>query len=230
MVSSILRSMYIYAFLETPESPVCLPPGIAGELKLVSCDRLSVVVEPDLKPEAIQTADDDVQLQAILAHDRVLRELFIHRELLPVPFGTFLLSQDVLIDYLQAHSTEFLAKLDHVRNKAEYTLKLIPKELNVESDSAPLKGKAYFLAKKRRYEAQVQQQTEQQQQLEQLVSLVAQQYPTVQGETKDGIGRIFLLGDRRQEAALLNHVQDWRDRCSLWEINISEALPTYHFV
>lgn len=222
--------MYIYAFLETPTSAFVLPLGIIGSLELVSCDRLSVVVEADLQPETIQTADDSAQLKAILAHDRVLRELFLRTDLLPVPFGTFLVSRDALLDYLQLHATDFLAKLDQVRGKAEYTLKLIPKELASDPTPADLKGKDYFLAKKRRYEAQVQQQQAQQQQIEDLIPTVSQHYPTVQGESKDGTERVFLLGDRQQEPALLNHLKTWRDQCPLWEINISEALPAYHFV
>jgi hypothetical protein len=224
--------MYIYAFLETPDAKLDLPPGIVSALELISCDRLSVVVEAELLPDAIRAADEAFQLQAILSHDRVLRDLFSHQDLLPVPFGTFLRSRPALAEYLQTHQTEFLEKLDAVRGKAEYTLKLIPAELPLPEtpDPAALKGKDYFLAKKQRYEAQTIAQQQQAEQHQQLLLSIEQLYPMVQAGIKDGVERIFLLGDRQAEATLLSHVQSWRDRCPLWDISISEALPAYHFV
>lgn len=223
--------MYIYAFLCAPDQPLKLPPGIISTLELIGCDRLAAVVEAELLPEAIRMADEEFQIQAILMHDRVLRDLFQQVEILPVPFGTFLMSRDGLLEYLKAHHSEYLDKLEQLQHHAEYTLKLIPLELTAPESSGELKGKEYFLAKKQRYQQQAEQQQQQHSQLEQTIAAIAETHPHwVQGEPKNGIERIFLLGDRRQEVELLQQLQNWREVCSLWELHLSEALPPYHFV
>lgn len=222
--------MYTYAFLPSPNYPLSLPSGIAGSLQLVQTEALAALVEPNLTFEALQ-ADDQQLVQAVLAHDRIIRDVFQQTSVLPLRFGTQFVSQQGLLEHMGYHSSEYLDKLADLRGKAEYTLKFTPTELPEPSIPADLKGRDYFLAKKQAYQTQAELQQQQQTELQQIEAAIAQAYPaSIRGEAQNGIERIHLLSDRQQEAQLLEDLSQWQSLGQLWELTLGEGLPPYHFV
>ncbi|MBF2089068.1 MAG: GvpL/GvpF family gas vesicle protein [Synechococcales cyanobacterium K44_A2020_017] len=223
--------MYVYAFLKTPTTALELPEGLANSLQLVEQGALSAVVESQLDPDTIRAGDERFQLQAILSHDRVLQDLFQQTDVLPVPFGTFLVSLDALTQHLAAHQEVYVAKLQQVIHKAEYTLKAHLHPLVLEELPESAKGKDYFLAKKRRYQQQETYRNQQQEQLAGLLEAIAQLgCPYHHSEPKDGVERIHILGDRDDHGYLQQQVEQWQMDCPLWELSLGAALPPYHFV
>lgn len=221
--------MYVYAFLKP--IPLDLPEGLTTSLELIGNPDLAAVVENGLAPESIRMADDRFQLQAILSHDRVLRELFYQTDVLPVPFGTFLISEDALLNHLAMHQLDYLQKLEAIAHQAEYTLKAEPAPLMLEELDETVRGKEYFLAKKRRYQQQEEfysQQTAQKNWL--LEAIAAVPYPFVCSEPKDNIERIHILCPRQSEEPLQQILNDWQAHCPAWLLSIGDALPPYHFV
>ncbi|MBE9177276.1 GvpL/GvpF family gas vesicle protein [Oculatella sp. LEGE 06141] len=222
--------MYTYAFLETPKNPIDLPCGIVGSLELVETARLAALVEPDLALENVHSSDRQL-LQAALDHDRVIREIFEQTAVLPLQFGNFIQRED-LVNHLKSRSTEYLEKLTHLRDKAEYTLKLTPRAIASEPQiPSEVTGKAYFLAKKQHYQHQVEQQQQQQQELEDLLAAIAKLFPnSIRSAAQDGVERIYLLGNRQDDALLHAQLQGWQSQCPHWEVTLGDALPPYHFV
>lgn len=221
--------MYTYAFFKSPIAPLNLLAGIAGEVQVVESGQLSALVEPDLELEVLQK-DDSHLVQAVLTHDRMICELFWQTTILPLRFGTCFISLEALIEHLDTHQESYLAKLARLEGKAEYWLKLTPRELPVATLS-DVKGKQYFLAKKQQYQTQQTQQAQQQAQLEQVFALISNVYPDYRvTEAKEDVEKLYLLVDRQQETALYQHLQNWQNHCTHWEITLGEALPPYHFV
>lgn len=222
--------MYTYAFLQTPTVPFDLPSGIVGALELVSETKLSALVEPDLAVEDLQNGDRQL-MQAVLAHDRIIRELFEQTAVLPLRFGTRFVSEHGLREHLQRHQVEYLNQLNHLKDKAEYLLKLTPIALTEDDAPSKAKGRAYFLAKKERYQTQALQQQQQQAELQQMISAIAEQHPNwVQSQPQDGVERIYILGDRQNPDSLRRQIEMWRTQVLYWTFSLSEALPPYHFV
>lgn len=219
--------MYTYAFLST--IPPKLPEGIFGSLQIISADGLAALVEPDLAAESLQKNDQQL-VQAVLSHDRVIRELFEQTTVLPLRFGTCFASRQGLIEHLETNSAEYLIKLAGLQDKAEYALKLTPIAFPEATIGANVKGKDYFLAKKEIYQAQAAWQSEQQRELEALFEAIAQQYPWMKGEADNDIERIYLLGDRQSEPLLPTSLKTWRLHSAHWELILGEPLPPYHFV
>jgi Gas vesicle synthesis protein GvpL/GvpF len=217
--------MYTYAFLA--DVPSDLPEGIFGSLQIISADGLAALVEPNLAPELLQ--DNDKQLvQAVISHDRVIRELFEQTTVLPLRFGTYFKTQQGLVEHLQTHSAEYLMRLAGLQGKAEYTLKLTPIAFIEPIIGEAVKGKDYFLAKKQIYQDQTAWQTEQQAELEALITAIERLYPRwVRGDADQGMERIYLLGDRQMEG-LSESFQSWQ--FAHWEMSVGEPLPPYHFV
>jgi Gas vesicle synthesis protein GvpL/GvpF len=191
---------------------------------------LAALVEPDLAPASLQQNDKQL-VQAVLSHDRVIRELFEQTTVLPLRFGTYFKTQQGLIEHLQTNRSEYLTRLEELHGKAEYALKLTPIAFVEPAIDEAVKGKEYFLAKKQIYQAQAAWQTEQQAELEALIEAIAQQYAQwVRGDADQGVERIYLLSDRQLEAELLVNLQTWQGRSERWELALGEALPPYHFV
>lgn len=222
--------MYTYAFLPRSEVPPELPEGILGSLSLVNGAYLSAVVELEIQAEQLQSSDEQL-MQAVLAHDRVIRELFRRTVVLPLRFGTYFVSRKGLLEHLEARSSEYLQKLANLQGKAEYVLKLTPVEQSQPSIEADLKGKDYFLAKKQRYQSQAEQQQQQQNELEQLMQAIAEHYPgSVRSEPKDGVERIYLLASFLSTFTPHHRLPSWQSQCPHWQLTLGEALPPYHFV
>jgi hypothetical protein len=221
--------MYTYAFLPA-HSGLDLPEGIAGSLQLVWTEGVAAIVEPDLAMEVLQ--DNDKQLvQAVMSHDRVIRELFEQTTVLPLRFGTCFVSRQGLIDHLESHGAAYLGKLNGLQGKAEYPLKLVPVPFVEPSIGADVKGKDYFLAKKQIYQTQTEWHLQQQAELEKLLEAIAQRYPDWgQGEPDQGVERVYILGDRQDERMLHEFIKTWQVAYPHWEISLGESLPPYHFV
>jgi hypothetical protein len=224
--------MYIYVFFATPQTPLTLPAGLTAESELISQDGISVLVEPKLTPEHLRDGTDQFQLQAILWHDHVTQMMFQQTTVLPVPFGTFLVSRDALLAHLTNKASDYLQTLTRLQGKAEYTLKLIPVDTEAIAPSIPqeVTGKDYFLAKKQRYQAQSQLKQQQQENFQTLLQAIATTIPDHQHPTpQDGQERIHLLCDRHQSAELEILVQQWQATCPTWTLTLSDPLPPYHF-
>jgi hypothetical protein len=222
--------MYTYAFCKTPNLPISQPAGIGSAVQLIREAELSAFVEPNLDLEVIQSHDDRL-LEAVLSHDRTVRALFQHQTILPLRFGTQFASLERLQSHLRQHQTEYLAKLTQLENKAEYTLKLLPVEVEVTPTPSHATGKNYFLAKKQQYQTQAAQQQQRQTEWQRVMQAIGQVYPTaIAAEQANGEQRIYLLVDRREEPTLQQHWQNWQNLCSHWHLQLGEALPPYHFV
>jgi Gas vesicle synthesis protein GvpL/GvpF len=218
--------VYTYAFLTT--IPPQLPEGIFGSLQIIAAKGLAALVEP-LAAESLQKTDQQL-VQAVLAHDRVIRELFEQTTVLPLRFGTCFTSRQGLLEHLETNSGEYLTKLKELQGKAEYALKLTPIAFPEAAIGADVKGKDYFLAKKQIYQAQAAWQVEQQTELEVLFGAIAQQHSWVRGEADNGVERVYLLGDRQSESGLVETFKTWQLQSAHWELMLGEPLPPYHFV
>jgi hypothetical protein len=94
-----------------------------------------------------------------------------------------------------------------------------------------VKGKQYFLAKKQQYQDQQALQEQQQSQLAQVFASISKTYPDYHiTEVKESVEKLYLLVDRQQEMQLYQHLQEWQNQSSHWELMLGEALPPYHFV
>ncbi len=222
--------MYTYAFLPSSSDALTLPTGIVGSLQLITVEQISALVEPELLIDDPQLNDHRL-VQAVIAHDAILRSLFEQTPILPLRFGTRFISEQALIDHLTTHQTEYQNQLAALSGKAEYTLKCVLPELPSASPDTDSTGKAYFLAKKQRYQAQADYKLQQQSELHELIDMLGQNSSNlVHAEPQDGVERIYILGDRHQELALQQQLQAWKAQHPQWSLTLGEALPPYHFV
>jgi hypothetical protein len=225
--------MYTYAFFKTPSSSLQLSEGIAGRLEVITIKGLSALVEPDFEFETIEK--DDTQLvQAVLAHDRVICDLFWQVTILPLRFGTQFLSRTRLLKHLSDNANKYFDKLNQLEGKAEYRLKLTPIEMELPSDpemNGSMKGRDYFEAKRQLFQAQLDQQEVQQQEFQQILSAIEQTYPDLMRKAgADGAEKLYLLIDKQKEMELYSYLSQWQHQYPHWELGLGEALPPYHFV
>jgi len=80
------------------------------------------------------------------------------------------------------------------------------------------------------YQAQVEQQQQQTEQLQTLIETIATDYTYILSEATDGVQRIYVLSDRQPSSALQTHFTAWQSYCAQWTLELSEPLPPYHFV
>ena len=218
--------MYTYAFLQTPETPLALPMGIENTVQLLQGEKLSAIVEPGVPFEALQ---DESLMRAALDHDRVIRVLFEQTTILPLRFGTRFLSAAGLHTHLDSHLETYGQQLAHLTGKAEYTLKLLPLEVPEEPISVELRGREYFLAKKKRQQAHEDHSEARALQLRTIQAAVERQCGSVHlGESQSGIERIHLLAER--EAPPHWHRETWEAQAPFWNLELTGPLPPYHFV
>ncbi|WP_017715011.1 GvpL/GvpF family gas vesicle protein [Kamptonema formosum] len=223
-------TVYTYAFLKIPATPLELPAGIAGKVELVRRDSLAALVELGLCLDEINHDDRQLML-AVVSHDRVIREVFRQTAVLPLRFGTCFVSVGGVLAHLLARQEEYLQKLEVFAGKAEYMLKFIPLSPPVSEVPSEARGKQYFLAKKQRYQTQQDFQSQQAAQWQEVQRLIAQVYShAAAGLAVDSTERIYLLGAREGEAKLKDLVQAWQQVCTHWELQLGEPVPPYHFV
>ena len=223
-------NLHTYALLKTPLSPLELPSGIAREVLIFSSDRLSAIVEPEISVESFEH-DSDRLMQAVLAHDRVICQVFQQTSVLPLRFGTSFASTASLENYLKTHTQQYLEKLEKLKGKGEYSLTFTP--LLPPEQTAPLEtgGRQYFLAKKQRYQQLKDFQDAQTEEWQKACLLATQTYPSAIVEpTPDREGRIYILVTRQDEPLLLEQYQTLQQTCPHWEIQLGAAFPPYHFL
>ena len=224
------HNLHTYALLKTPLTPLELPSGIAGEVQIFSSDRLSAIVEPEISLVSFED-DSDRLMQAVLAHDRVICQVFRQTSVLPLRFGTYFASIETLEKHLKSQSQQYLEKLEQLEGKGEYSLKFRP--LLPPEEPLPLEtgGRQYFLAKKQRYQ-QIQDFNETQAaEWQKACVLTTETYQSAIVEpTPDREGQIYILVNRQEESLLLERYQTWQETCPHWEVQLGEALPPYHFL
>lgn len=229
--------MYTYAFIHRSAS-ITLPEGIAGQLQAIGTGEVIAIAEPNLDLETLQASDGKL-LQAVLQHDRAIRDLFLQTTVLPLRFGTLFVSQEKLVEHLQMQGAAYLQQLDRLAGQAEYTLKLVPGDRPESPMPSETSGRDYFLAKKQRLLEQQNYQQQQLQQLQQLQaeiqlflqkSLPAPANTLILSEPQDSVERIYLLYSRSIETQLIQALESWRLICPDWQLSLGEGLPPYHFV
>ena len=239
--------MYTYAFLQAPSFTLRLPTGIAGRLELVRIDRLAALTEPDVDLTELQQ-DDRKLVEAALAHDRVMCDVFEQAPLLPLQFGTVFASRDRLIEHLHRRQDLYLEKLERLANCVEYCCKLTPRngdrygELDTSletSDSfdtpeAPEGGT--FAASDRTIlssqpldfnppendSLEVEKQN--------ILDRRASRYPRLVAQRQGQIQRAYVLVPRGQANELEEQVMRWRSQLNNWQLELGDPLPPYHFV
>jgi|JI9StandDraft_1071089.scaffolds.fasta_scaffold03125_9 Gas vesicle synthesis protein GvpL/GvpF len=235
--------MYTYAFLKPLKVPFELPFGLVSPLELIISNKeVAALVEPELSLEDLKDNEERL-MEAVLSHDRVLCEMFQKTTVLPLRFGTYFLSREILLEHLESQSDLYLQKLNYFEGNAEYLLKSIPREYSPEQllpaseTTEPASGRNYFLQKKRAYQLQQEYQQQQKQEWEELLTFFNRHYDTLLGEPQDGdafgryaIERLYLLVSRQEEFLLGERVQQWQLLTPHWELHLSNALPPYHFL
>ncbi|MEB3288949.1 MAG: GvpL/GvpF family gas vesicle protein [Leptolyngbya sp.] len=221
--------LYLYGLCLNPAQPPVLPPGIAGRVDLIAVDALAALVEENIDLEAIQ-ADNSRLLEAVVSHDRVLCQIFQHLPLLPLRFGTQLPSRDHLRAYLTQEQATYQAKLLALGDQAEYQVKLIPTPLDLPPLPEGLKGRDYFLAKKQRLQDLALAQQQQQAERHTLLRIITTAYPQAVVDETAADPKVYLLLRRSQQESLAEDLGQWQATAAQWQIQMSEALPPYHFV
>lgn len=221
--------IYVYALCPTPSAPLSLPEGIAHEaVDLIVVGELGAISENGI--DIAQVKEDDTKLMdAVLAHDRVLGELFAQTPLLPLRFGTQFKDQASLSTFLESHGDTYRERLDTLQDKAEYLLKLAPKVLELSEIDSTLKGRDYFLEKKRRIQAYADAQHQQTYELQAFLTALEQaQVPFILSTPQEGEERLHvLLGRELSPTQAL--MTKWQQQLPSWQLICSEPLPPYHF-
>ncbi|MBW4471213.1 MAG: GvpL/GvpF family gas vesicle protein [Stenomitos rutilans HA7619-LM2] len=222
--------MYTYAFCKTPPAPLNLPHGIVALVQSIETGQLSALVEPAISLDALKQ-DDTLLMQAVLGHDRVIRDLFVQTTILPLRFGTSFNSLEGLKAHLYTQQQTYLNKLAQLEGKAEYTLKLIPQTLPELAIGSAIKGKDYFLAKKQQFQAQLLHQQQQQAAFKQIEQTITQTYRHCRlSEDQTGNKTLHLLLAYDREQQLRQTIQTLQAQHPEWQIALGGALPPYHFV
>jgi len=221
--------LYVYGLCLSPDQPLDLPPGIEGQISLVSVGDLAAFVETDIDLEVIQ-ADHPRLLTAVLSHDRVLCHLFQQAPLLPLRFGTQFPALEYLEAYLSQEQATYQAKFADLADRAEYQIKLIPTDLNPPPLPEGLKGRDYFLAKKQSLQALTEAQQQQQEERQGLIQAIAAAYGNSVVDDGNPETKVYLLLSRSQQDALAQALTQWQAQAPHWQIHLSAPLPPYHFV
>lgn len=221
--------IYLYALCPNLLDPPQFPAGIGSKaVELLTVDQVGAIIERDIDVAQLKT-DDARLMDAVLAHDRVLGYCFDQMPLLPLRFGTQFKDVASIQAFLQAQGQVYAHKLETLKAKAEYLLKLSPKLPEIPPVSTELKGRDYFLAKKARLQAQTAAAEQQAAELQEfLASLEAAGIPLVQSPPQGTEERLHILLTREREATQ-SLVEQWQEKLSTWQLEHSDPLPPYHF-
>ncbi len=223
-------NIYTYAFLNTPDYPLDLPDGNFGKVRLINNKGISAVVEPGISLETVENNDEEV-IKMVLAHDRVICELFHQITVLPLRFGTYFTSEENLINHINLNAQEYQQKLDSIHGKNEYLLKLSPRNLPEPVKATAGGGRDYFLAKKQHYEKQKIFNIVQADEKHSLIHLIKQIYQSsviVQHQAEEV--RIYFLVNYYDKSLLVEQFLTWQEACPRWDLFLGEGLPPYHFI
>ncbi|MEM1291107.1 MAG: GvpL/GvpF family gas vesicle protein [Cyanobacteria bacterium P01_H01_bin.162] len=220
--------IYVYALCPTPGESLSLPQGIAQPVQLLVAEGLGAIAEPEV--DVAQVREDDAQLmEAVLAHDRVLGQLFAQMPLLPLRFGTQFKDRSSLQTFLHSHQQTYLQRLQTLQDRAEYLLKLSPQPYAAPAVDETVRGREYFLAKKRRLQEQTAALAQQQGELQSfLTTLTAAHIPFVQSAPQEEEERLHILLSRDALTAQ-TLLAEWQRQLPTWQLVCSEPLPPYHF-
>lgn len=222
--------IYLYALLRLPTADLHLPEGITTQVQLLHTEQIAAVIEPDIALEPLEQ-DDRQLLQAVLSHDRIIRELFAQTTVLPCRFGTCFESSASLLAHLTAAQTSYLATLQQLDGKVELTLKLTRREAPELELPSELKGKAYLLAKKQQYQQQQAFQNQQMAELQQILATIATSTSDLCFQPSNTTTEsLYLLIPGIQTEAFQLSLSQWQHQYPLWQFSLGEALPPYHFI
>lgn len=217
--------MHVYALLNTPTMPLELPQGVVHPVELIAQGPIAAAVEPNLTLEELQKSDATL-LQAVLVHDRVIRELFHQTTVLPLRFMSFP-SLEALTEDLKVHQQDYLERLGKLQGCAEYILKLSPNGIEASPIAPDLRGKDYFLAKKQQHLEQQRQATLQREEYEHILQTISQHYPS---QVKAESQQIMILVHQNSLEELHHLIKRLEEHYSGWQMVVEEALPPFHFV
>lgn len=223
-------NLYTYAFLKTSNISLTLPTGNIGQLFLIHGAGISAVVEQGISLESVQNNDEEV-IKMVLAHDRVIRELFEQTTVLPLRFGTSFTSQAALLQHIEVNGKEYREKLESIQHKTEYTIRLVPQNFREPARATVGGGRDYFLAKKQYFEQQktfLVSQTDEKSSLINLITEIYQSSAIVQNKGEEI--RIYILVNDQDKASFLKQFSNWQAACPSWDVLLGEGLPPYHFV
>lgn len=221
--------IYTYAIVRRPTETLVLPEGLRSPLTWNIAGDLAALVETDLALETLET-DNEFLLQAVVHHDRVVRYLFARMTVLPLRFGTYFLSPERLHEHLSAGSQGYERELQRLGGRAEFALKLFPAEAPTADSATTDGGRAYFLAKKQRHQNLQTFKARQQAEKAALMAAIAADGAEICPLDPDesGTERLCFLGNR---AGVTGKAWErWRAIAPSWHLQVSEALPPYHFV
>ncbi|MCM0589528.1 MAG: GvpL/GvpF family gas vesicle protein [Gloeotrichia echinulata IR180] len=224
------HNIYTYAFVKTPDFPLDLPDGNTGQVRLINGGGISAIVESGTTIESVQKNDEEV-IKMVLAHDRVICELFDQITVLPLRFGTYFISQEALLDHIETNAKEYQEKINQFHGKNEYLLKLIPRTLPEPVKASVAGGRDYFLAKKQYYENQKIFQIAQADEKYSLIHLITELYKSsviVQHQAEEV--RIYLLVSYQDKSLLSKQFLTWQEACPRWDLFLGEGLPPYQFI
>lgn len=225
-----MYNFYTYAFLNTPVADLELPLGISDRIFLIDNAGISAVVEVGVSLESIQN-DDEKLTQAVLSHDRVICELFRQTTVLPLRFGTSFASKESLLTHLKSHGEEYLKKLHQFKGKSEYILKFIPQTPEEPTIANETGGKQYFLAKKQRFKTQQEFYNLQAAEWDNAVEQITEIYKSaIVVQPENEAARIYICVSLEEENILAEQFITWQKACLRWELQLTEALPPYHFI
>ncbi|MBP0013929.1 MAG: GvpL/GvpF family gas vesicle protein [Roseofilum sp. SBFL] len=225
--------MYTYALIKTPETPLELPPGLVGDLEVVTTGTLAAITEPQLSPTKMEALVQDDQLleQAYIHYGVVVCDLFAKTTILPLKFYHCFRDRLALEEHLTTHQDQYLNTLNTLDGKGEYILKAFPKPLELPPLDKEQKGKAYFLAKKQRYQQQQEYQNQQNSQWQTLTEQVLALYPeAVIPEPQEDKWQLFWLAQKDRRSLLEEHLFTWQELCPDWDLNLSDPIPPYDFL
>lgn len=225
--------MYTYAFIKTPDFPLELPAGIAGPLQVVGERQLAAIVEPGISKKTIEAIiqDDELLKHSYLNHGLAIAEIFRQTTLLPLRFYHCFADLASLKDHLATHKDSYLTQLTNLEGKGEYILRFIPKPPPQPPVSSAATGRAYFLAKKQRYQLQQDFKTQQTAERQEAIARISQTYPEViVSESSEGTVQIYLLAKRQLEEDIHQNIQDIQKGCPVWELHLGQAIPPYDFL
>lgn len=237
--------LYTYAFFAVPPQETATRlhqiQGLSDSIRVFAPEQspIAAAIEP-LDDLSDLESSDETLLRSALRHDQVICQLFAQLHVLPLRFGTCFISSDKLQAHLLARQADYQHTLASIQGRAEYLLKAVvtdPTDVASGSSQDPpdppssSSGTAYLLARKQAFLRQQQWAQQIQQETEQIQQLWPHHWPRhatpPQGE--ETLRHYFLLSlDQYQQALELS--QTWMATHDHWRLAWSTALPPYHFV
>lgn len=223
--------LYTYCFVSSPNFNLALPQGFLKGLQLIEQNAIAAVVEPELPIDELEE-NDQTLMQAVLHHDWVVCEIFRKNTVLPLRFGTYFQDEQDLRKHLASYAQKYEEQLQNLAGKLELTLKLTPIPFSQNRSSLKAgKGKAYLKAKKQQYQEKNTYQHQQQQALKDFEAKLAEICPNlIHGEPQESTERFYLLMNQADLDIFSEQIEQWQQKLTSWEIEVSDSLPPYHFL